>query len=57
MANARSTPRRYHIYCDESGFHGSALTGFGSLWLVHERRGDFHPPCAAWPLIILLQAR
>lgn len=37
----RTTDRRFHIYCDESGFHGSKLSGFGSLWLVHERRGDF----------------
>lgn len=41
MTSVRTTKRRFHIYCDESGFHGSRLSGFGSLWLVHERRGDF----------------
>lgn len=41
MAHLRTTERKFHIYCDESGFHGTKLSGFGSLWLVHERRGDF----------------
>jgi hypothetical protein len=33
--------RHYLIYCDESGVHGTRLTGFGSLWMTYERRGDF----------------
>jgi hypothetical protein len=33
--------RHYLIYCDESGLHGSRLTGFGTLWMTYERRGDF----------------
>lgn len=33
--------RHFVIYCDESGFHGAKLEGFGSLWMTHERRGDF----------------
>jgi hypothetical protein len=33
--------RHYLIYCDESGLHGTRLTGFGSLWMTYERRGDF----------------
>ena len=38
----RSDPERHFvIFCDESGFHGSKLEGFGSLWMTYERRGDF----------------
>lgn len=33
--------RHYLIYCDESGVHGTRLTGFGTLWMTYERRGDF----------------
>lgn len=33
--------RHYLIYCDESGVHGAKLTGFGTLWMTYERRGDF----------------
>lgn len=33
--------RHYLMYCDESGLHGTRLTGFGSLWMTYERRGDF----------------
>ena len=33
--------RRWLISCDESGIHGSAHYGFGSLWMKWQRRGDF----------------
>ena len=33
--------RSWLIACDESGIHGSAHYGFGSLWLKWQRRGDF----------------
>ncbi len=33
--------RHYAIYCDESGVNGTKYLGFGSLWMVWERRGDF----------------
>lgn len=33
--------RRWLISCDESGVHGSAHYGFGSLWMKWQRRGDF----------------
>lgn len=33
--------RSWLIACDESGVHGSAHYGFGSLWLKWQRRGDF----------------
>lgn len=33
--------RHFVIFCDESGFHGTKLEGFGSLWMTYERRGDF----------------
>lgn len=42
-ASARRTgdpERHFLIYCDESGVHGARLTGFGSLWITNERRGD-----------------
>ncbi len=35
------TKRHFLIYCDESGVDGRSLTGFGSLWITWERRGDF----------------
>ena len=28
-------------YFDESGIHGAKYVGIGSLWMPHERRGDF----------------
>jgi len=34
--------KRCLIACDESGIHGSAHYGFGSLWLSWQRRGDFY---------------
>jgi hypothetical protein len=42
-SRSRSSDQRRHfaIYCDESGVHGTRLMGFGSLWMVWERRGDF----------------
>jgi hypothetical protein len=33
--------RHFLIFCDESGFHGKTIEGFGSLWMPWERRGDF----------------
>jgi hypothetical protein len=33
--------RNYLVYCDESGIGGDVYYGFGSLWMPHERRGDF----------------
>ena len=44
MASTNSTARvkRCLIACDESGVHGSAHYGFGSLWLSWQRRGDFY---------------
>jgi hypothetical protein len=33
--------RNYLVYCDESGIDGQRYYGFGSLWMPHERRGDF----------------
>lgn len=33
--------RRWLISCDESGIHGAAHYGFGSLWMKWQRRGDF----------------
>jgi len=33
--------RNYLVFCDESGIDGQAYYGFGSLWMPHERRGDF----------------
>lgn len=38
---ASDPERHFLIYCDESGFHGTKLEGFGSLWMPWERRGDF----------------
>ena len=38
---AEDEERHYLIYCDESGLHGTRLTGFGTLWMTYERRGDF----------------
>ena len=32
---------RWLISCDESGVHGSAYYGFGSLWMKWQRRGDY----------------
>jgi len=33
--------RNYLVYSDESGIHGANYYGFGTLWMPHERRGDF----------------
>jgi hypothetical protein len=33
--------KNIRVYCDESGIHGARFVGFGSLWMPHERRGDF----------------
>lgn len=33
--------RSWIIACDESGVHGSAHYGFGSLWMKYQRRGEF----------------
>ena len=33
--------RSWLIACDESGVHGSAHYGFGTIWLKWQRRGDF----------------
>ncbi len=33
--------RNYLVFCDESGIDGQRYYGFGSLWMPHERRGDF----------------
>ncbi len=33
--------KNIRVYCDESGIHGAKYIGFGSLWMPHERRGDF----------------
>jgi hypothetical protein len=33
--------RNYLVYSDESGIHGATYYGFGTLWMPHERRGDF----------------
>lgn len=33
--------RRWLISCDESGVHGVAHYGFGTLWMKWQRRGDF----------------
>jgi hypothetical protein len=33
--------RHFLIFCDESGVHGTSTTGFGTLWMPWERRGDF----------------
>ncbi len=33
--------KNYLICCDESGVHGAAYYGFGSVWMPWERRGDF----------------
>jgi hypothetical protein len=41
MQTEEATVRRWLISCDESGFHGSAHYGFGSLWMRWQRRGDF----------------
>lgn len=38
---AADPDRHFVIFCDESGFHGTKLEGFGSLWMTYERRGDF----------------
>ena len=38
---SNSGTRSWLIACDESGVHGSAHYGFGSLWLKWQRRGDF----------------
>jgi hypothetical protein len=40
-SQASDQGRHFAIYCDESGVHGTRLMGFGSLWMVWERRGDF----------------
>lgn len=31
----------WHVACDESGIDGQRFYGFGSLWMKHQRRGDF----------------
>jgi Protein of unknown function (DUF3800) len=33
--------RNYLVYSDESGIHGANYYGFGTLWMPHERRGNF----------------
>ena len=33
--------RNFLVFCDESGIDGQRYYGFGSLWMPHERRGDF----------------
>lgn len=33
--------RNYLVYSDESGIHGATYYGFGTLWMPHERRGNF----------------
>ena len=39
--------RNYLVYSDESGIHGANYYGFGTLWMPHERRGDFTAMIAA----------
>ena len=41
QARSADEHRHYLVYCDESGVHGTRLTGFGTLWMTYERRGDF----------------
>lgn len=41
LPRATDSDRHYLVYCDESGVHGTRLTGFGTLWMTYERRGDF----------------
>lgn len=33
--------KNIRVYCDESGIHGAKYIGLGSLWMPHQRRGDF----------------
>jgi hypothetical protein len=34
-------PLRWLISCDESGMHAGHFYGFGSVWMLYQRRGDF----------------
>lgn len=37
----QTSHRPIRVYVDETGIHGAKYSAFGSLWMTHDRRGDF----------------